>query len=395
MRSLVKRYRLLGEIGRGAFTSVFQAVHIDTGCRVAVKLIRKTSDLDMSKLRREVDALSQTDHPNILTMYEVEEDDDCLILVCDFIERGSLKEKVEIQGHLDEKRAKQWFVSLVNVVSYLHTEAHIVHRDLKADNILIDDSDNIKLADFGLCNFFSEKQPLLKTNCGTPTHVSPEVIRGQPYGPQTDIWSMGVILYYMLTGLLPFVDTSIMGCMRKVLETEPSYPRSISPMAKDLISRLLRKDPKDRLTLAEIKTHPWLADVYAAPTGYRKIDDCIAAVVKLSMEKSPLTEAQIRDGFKNGVFDASMATPRILLQRMRENPNRYRDSPCKALGDTRTPVKNVMYDTGCARMCETLDIRRRVGRDLRRKGNTLFMFNVAQRRGIPQAASVPRELFQV
>ena len=392
MKSIMERYRCAGDIGRGAFSRVLQAMHKDTAGMAAIKIVTKSPEVDLNRLRREVDAFRKMRHPNIVSMFEVQEDDDHLVIVLDFVERGSLKERIDVMGRIEEGRARRWFSQLVRILDYLHNDVHIVHRDLKSDNILIDDTENIKLADFGLCNFVSPQEGLLKTNCGTPTHVSPEVIKGQPYGPQTDLWSLGVILYNMLTGTLPFLETSILGVMRKVVETEPAYPETIPPLAKDLIKRLLVKDPGQRLTLAEVKSHPWISEVMEMPTDEKVFEKCLPDVIKMSVPLCPLTGEQIAAGFENHVFDETMATPRILLQRLSENYNRFNE-PSRNIGWT--PTHNVPYSKGRIRLSETLDFRRRTAKDTRRKGNTVFMLHVSQRRGIPQASSVPKELFQL
>ena len=154
------------------------------------------------------------------------------------------------------------FFQLVLSLEYLHKVKKIVHRDLKAENILLDRNNNIRVVDFGLSKAFEEGKPYLETQCGSPAYVSPEIIKEQPYTSASDIWSAGVLLYAMVLGSLPFnSDHDNLGdLLRKILEENVELPESLSRDLRDLLKKMLIKDPRKRIRLEEVKDHAWLQE---------------------------------------------------------------------------------------------------------------------------------------
>jgi serine/threonine protein kinase len=162
-------------------------------------------------------------------------------------------------GRLSSEKAQKIFTQLVGAVSYVHNLS-CVHRDLKLENILLDKNENVKLCDFGFTREYENKTAHLQTFCGTVCYSAPEMLRGEKYaGEKVDVWSLGIILYALVTGELPFDDDDEMVTKHKILSSEPKYPETMSPEAKSLIVQLLSKRPIHRPSLADILTNPFLA----------------------------------------------------------------------------------------------------------------------------------------
>jgi serine/threonine protein kinase len=196
------------------------------------------------------------DHPFIAKLFEVIESDGYTFLVQEFAERGSLLDLVNKGGRLCEVQARRYFSQLICALEYLHSERMVAHRDLKAENVLLDRNLNLRLIDFGLSNTFCLDSEF-STACGSPGYAAPEMIRGKPYTKAADIWSAGVLLYAMVVGKLPFEDEAVSRVLQKIIFTEPSYPAYLSPQLVDLLRKILIKVPANRLTLDRIMTHPW------------------------------------------------------------------------------------------------------------------------------------------
>ena len=159
---------------------------------------------------------------------------------------------------MSEGEARRIFQQIIFGVEYLHTH-QVSHRDLKPENILLDEDNNVKLADFGLSNIMKDGI-FLYSSCGSPNYAAPELISGKYYnGASIDIWSCGVILYTLLTGMLPFNEKQTAKLYQKIRECKFNIPESVPDSAKDLINRMLQKDPLDRISIAEIKQHRWFS----------------------------------------------------------------------------------------------------------------------------------------
>jgi 5'-AMP-activated protein kinase catalytic alpha subunit len=157
---------------------------------------------------------------------------------------------------LSEDEARRFFQQIVSGIDYCHAHM-VVHRDLKPENLLLDSDNNVKLADFGLSNMMRDGH-FLSTSCGSPNYAAPEVISGNLYaGPEVDVWSCGVILYALLCGSLPFDDDNIANLFRKIKSGAYVLPSHLSDGARDLIPRMLIVDPMKRMTIAQIRRHPW------------------------------------------------------------------------------------------------------------------------------------------
>ena len=261
--SRVGQYMFHEVLGVGAFAAVFKAEHIDTACRVAVKVVpkRKFSGLEeFSRLQREVRLMRVVDHPFIAACYDILDDMKNFYLVMELAENGSLFDLIRNCGGLHENVAKRIFFQLVLALEYLHKMKKIVHRDLKAENILLDRNNNIRVVDFGLSKTFGDKAPFLLTQCGSPAYVSPEIISDQPYTSAADIWSAGVLLYAMILGSLPFNSDNVSALLQKILNDDVVLPESLSRDARDLLSRMLVKDPRKRISLDDVKMHPWFRE---------------------------------------------------------------------------------------------------------------------------------------
>jgi calcium/calmodulin-dependent protein kinase-4 len=187
-----------------------------------------------------------------------------MCLVLDLLEGGELFDRIIEKGHFRESDAANCFAQMVLALKYLH-DKQIVHRDLKPENLLFATKANdsaIKLIDFGLAG--SIKDGLLKTPCGTPNYVAPEILRRQKYGVQADMWSIGVILYIILCGFPPFYDENddLGRLYRKIKRADYDMPSpywdNITPDAKDLVKKLLQPDPKKRLSAGDTLQHGWL-----------------------------------------------------------------------------------------------------------------------------------------
>ncbi|KUF90846.1 Katanin p80 WD40 repeat-containing subunit B1 [Phytophthora nicotianae] len=252
-------YRLGKTLGIGSFGKVKLAEHDITGHKVAIKILNrnKIRSLDMSeKVRREITLLRKMRHPHIIRLYEVIDTPTDIFMVLEYIAGGELFDYIVSKGRLAPEEARHFFHQIISGVEYCHFH-RIVHRDLKPENLLLDADNNIKIADFGLSNSM-EDGDFLRTSCGSPNYAAPEVISGSLYaGPEVDVWSCGVILYALLCGSLPFDDESIPNLFKKIRGGMYSLPSHLSEMARDLIPRMLVVDPMKRITIPEIRQHPW------------------------------------------------------------------------------------------------------------------------------------------
>ncbi|XP_016826657.1 serine/threonine-protein kinase SIK2 isoform X5 [Cricetulus griseus] len=227
--------------------------------QVAIKIIDK-SQLDavnLEKIYREVQIMKMLDHPHIIKLYQVMETKSMLYLVTEYAKNGEIFDYLANHGRLNESEARRKFWQILSAVDYCHGRK-IVHRDLKAENLLLDNNMNIKIADFGFGNFFKTGE-LLATWCGSPPYAAPEVFEGQQYeGPQLDIWSMGVVLYVLVCGALPFDGPTLPILRQRVLEGRFRIPYFMSEDCEHLIRRMLVLDPSKRLSIAQIKEHKWM-----------------------------------------------------------------------------------------------------------------------------------------
>jgi 5'-AMP-activated protein kinase catalytic alpha subunit len=235
------------------------ATHAVTGHKVAVKILNKAKikQLGMEeKVQREINILHLCTHPHIIRLYEVIDTPTDIFLVNEYVSGGELFDYIVSKGRLSADEARNFFHQIISGVEYCHFQK-IVHRDLKPENLLLDDTQNIKLADFGLSNIMRDGE-FLRTSCGSPNYAAPEVISGHLYaGPEVDVWSCGVILYALLCGSLPFDDESIPNLFKKIKSGMYSLPTHLSQLAKNLIPRMLEVDPMKRITIPEIRMHPW------------------------------------------------------------------------------------------------------------------------------------------
>uniref|UniRef100_A0A8C8AG26 non-specific serine/threonine protein kinase n=1 Tax=Otus sunia TaxID=257818 RepID=A0A8C8AG26_9STRI len=252
-------YDIEGTLGKGNFAVVKLARHRITRSEVAIKIIDK-SQLDavnLEKIYREVQIMKMLDHPHIIKLYQVMETKSMLYLVTEFAKNGEIFDYLASHGRLSESEARRKFWQILSAVEYCHGRK-IVHRDLKAENLLLDSNMNIKIADFGFGNFYKSGEPLT-TWCGSPPYAAPEVFEGQQYeGPQLDIWSMGVVLYVLVCGALPFDGPTLPILRQRVLEGRFRIPYFMSEECEHLIRRMLVLDPSKRLTIAQIKEHKWM-----------------------------------------------------------------------------------------------------------------------------------------
>lgn len=255
----IGQYILGKNLGIGAFGKVKLATHAITKHKVAVKILNKAKikQLGMEeKVQREINILHLCTHPHIIRLYEVIDTPTDIFLVNEYVSGGELFDYIVSKGRLSADEARNFFHQIISGVEYCHFQK-IVHRDLKPENLLLDSNLNIKIADFGLSNLMRDGD-FLRTSCGSPNYAAPEVISGHLYaGPEVDVWSCGVILYALLCGSLPFDDESIPNLFKKIKSGMYSLPSHLSQLARNLIPRMLEVDAMKRITIPEIRLHPW------------------------------------------------------------------------------------------------------------------------------------------
>lgn len=267
---LSKRFTVIRKLGRGTYGKVQLAINKQTGQEVAIKTIKKSkidNEEDMQRVRREIQIMRSIEHPHIIHIYEEFENKDKIVLIMQYAPGGELYEYVSQSKCLDNLEARRLFRQIATAIYYCH-QNKICHRDLKLENILLDEKNNAKLADFGLSNVF-DKQSQLKTFCGSPLYASPEIVQGSPYkGPEVDCWSLGVLLYTLVYGAMPFDGSNFKRLVKQISDASYFEPSERSP-ASPLIRHLLCADPKKRATIIDICSDPWVNGLIGSPLSPR------------------------------------------------------------------------------------------------------------------------------
>ncbi|EPE04180.1 serine threonine protein kinase [Ophiostoma piceae UAMH 11346] len=253
----VGNYNLGRLIGKGSFGKVYLATHkLINGSKVVLKSAKK----DDSNLAREIHHHRQFVHPHIARLYEVIVTESLVWLVLEYCQGDELYNYLLKHGKLPVDKVQRIFAQLAGAVSYVHMQS-CVHRDLKLENILLDKHENVKLVDFGFTREYEGKSNYLQTFCGTICYSAPEMLKGEKYaGEKVDVWSLGVILYALLCGELPFDDDDDDVTRRNILTSDPKYPDHIPEDAQSLIKSMLSKRPLLRPTLPDILNHPFLSE---------------------------------------------------------------------------------------------------------------------------------------
>ena len=257
----IGNYMVKYTLGQGTFGKVKLGVYLPNDEKVAIKILEKNRIVekdDEIRVKREFDMLSQFNHPNVILVAEIFESEDSFYSVMEFCEGGELFNYIVKKSRLSEDESAYFFFQLINGLEYIHSLG-IVHRDLKPENLLLTSDHILKIIDFGLSNYFKENQEtLLSTPCGSPCYASPEMVAGKRYnGFKIDIWSCGIILYAMLCGYLPFEDPDNEVLFKKILECKLEFPDYVKGLSIDLINKILVTDPEKRITIPEIKKHPF------------------------------------------------------------------------------------------------------------------------------------------
>ncbi|KAG0439538.1 putative serine/threonine-protein kinase KIN1 like protein [Dictyocoela muelleri] len=260
-RRVVGPYKLAKNLGSGSSCKVHLGLGYD-GEKVAIKIISRSSnnsDTDKKKEQRiykEVVMSTLLNHPNIVKLRGFYYNELYFFLVFEYVEGKLLLDKIIEDGPMDEVTARMFFRQLISAIEYMHSN-FVVHRDLKIENVIIDKYGNIKIIDFGLSNFY-DTQHFLTTFCGSLYFAAPELLNGNAYvGPEIDIWSLGIILYVLLCGTIPFEDKNVQNLHAKIKKAEFKPTKYISPDALDLLNGMINSDPLKRLTINDILLHKW------------------------------------------------------------------------------------------------------------------------------------------
>ncbi|XP_028298516.1 serine/threonine-protein kinase BRSK2-like isoform X10 [Gouania willdenowi] len=251
-------YRLEKTLGKGQTGLVKLGVHCVTCQKVAVKIVNreKLSESVLMKVEREIAILKLIEHPHVLKLHDVYENKKYLYLVLEHVSGGELFDYLVKKGRLTPKEARKFFRQIISALDFCHSHS-ICHRDLKPENLLLDEKNNIRIADFGMASL-QVGDSLLETSCGSPHYACPEVIRGEKYdGRKADAWSCGVILFALLVGALPFDDDNLRNLLEKVKLGVFHMPHFIPPDCQNLLKGMIEVDAGKRLTLEQIQKHTW------------------------------------------------------------------------------------------------------------------------------------------
>lgn len=279
---LMQKYDFGRLLGKGNFAKVYYGRDLATGQSVAIKVIDKEKILKVGLIdqtKREISAMGLVKHPNIVRLYEVMATKTKVYFVMEYAKGGELFNRL-LKGKLKPDKARSYFQQLMCAVEFCHNRG-VYHRDLKLENLLLDENDVLKVADFGLSAFSECKKQdgLLHTTCGTPAYVAPEVISRNGYdGAKSDIWSCGVILFVLLSGHLPFQDANLINMYRKIGKGQYKCPFWFPSEVQRLLSRMLDPNPSKRISIAKIKENPW----------FRKGWECRAIESNMGQKEVPV-----------------------------------------------------------------------------------------------------------
>ncbi|XP_028967419.1 serine/threonine-protein kinase SIK3 [Galendromus occidentalis] len=336
-RSLVRvgYYEIGKTIGKGNFAVVRLGTHIVTQTKVAIKIIDKgqLDEENLQKIFREIQIMKLLRHPHIIKLYQVMESKQMIYLVTEFAQNGEIFDHLVDKGHMQESVARQKFRQIVSAVKYCH-DNNIVHRDLKAENLLLDQDMNIKIADFGFSNFYTPGAPL-GTWCGSPPYAAPELFEGRAYdGPKADIWSLGVVLYVLVCGALPFDGSTLQILRSRVLSAKFRIPYFLSTACEDLIRHMLVIDPERRYTTEEIFQHHWMHEKVSTPsspclqsqnsassdTGSASSDEENELIIEHMLQIPNSTRDDIITSVRENRFDNYAAIFHLLKEKLRSEP---------------------------------------------------------------------------
>ncbi|OHT12528.1 AGC family protein kinase [Tritrichomonas foetus] len=302
-----REFCLIKQLGKGSFSEVWLAQHVAFGKAVSVKIIRK-NDVNKSdailRMQREIEIHLKAQHRFISSLFWITEDLHHIFLIMEYIPNGTLMDRVKDNqikkdnnvsnhtdtsnhdgnnfvnspvishkhgnGKLSELEALHYFAQILKAVNYLHNVLNVVHRDLKLENVLIDQYNNVRLIDFGFSAFESSQQAMNET-CGSPRYAAPEIYLEQPCTKAIDMWALGVILYFLVTGTYPFDAKCTDDLAEKVIESTPTYSVSMSSHLRSLLQKLLTKDPKKRITVEQALNHPWILNKYASEKNNNEV----------------------------------------------------------------------------------------------------------------------------
>uniref|UniRef100_A0A0A9XVD0 non-specific serine/threonine protein kinase n=1 Tax=Lygus hesperus TaxID=30085 RepID=A0A0A9XVD0_LYGHE len=354
-------YKVERKIGEGGFAKVRLASHLLTGEKVAIKIMEKaTLGRDLSRVLSEVEALKNLTHQHITQVYEVIETDEVIYIVMEYCSGGELFDYIVNNKRLCESEARGFFRQILSAVAFLHNRGY-AHRDLKPENILLDSDHNLKLIDFGLCaKPTGGISVCLKTACGSLNYAAPELLLGVRYvGSQADVWSLGVLLYALLCGALPFDDSGgkIGELPQKIIHGHYEEPEHLSELSRDILRGMLQKNPRQRLTTEQLLNHKWVTLECYDPVCYLPIyehherDDHILQILA---DYNNLTIQAAWQRLSSWVYDHFTATYLLLLHKKRKGlpfnlnisftPVKVRAKmiqrrpPLKAQGNIRAPV---------------------------------------------------------
>uniref|UniRef100_A0A0N4W9X8 Serine/threonine-protein kinase kin-29 n=1 Tax=Haemonchus placei TaxID=6290 RepID=A0A0N4W9X8_HAEPC len=321
-------YQVGRAIGRGNFATVRLARHEIAKTKVALKIVDRTAldEENLIRLEREMQILTRVNHPHIVKLYEIMRTESFIYIVTQYCSGGELFEILIERGRTAEDEARRWFGQIASAVAYLHHKG-IVHRDLKAENILLDKNSNIKIIDFGFSNTQAPSQ-LLRTWCGSPPYAAPELLLGKEYdGLKADIWSLGVILYILVTGGFPFPGDNVENLKRAVLSCQMKIPYWVSVECADLIKKMLVFNPFKRCGINAVMQHrsthlmvknSMLASAASMPE--RRSLKLNPTILLFMQQYGRWTEEQIVDEVLKQNFESSIfATYELLCDKVGKN----------------------------------------------------------------------------
>uniref|UniRef100_A0AAZ3NWD5 Maternal embryonic leucine zipper kinase n=1 Tax=Oncorhynchus tshawytscha TaxID=74940 RepID=A0AAZ3NWD5_ONCTS len=329
---LLKYYEVYETIGSGGFAKVKLGRHILTGEKVAIKIMEKKElGEDLPRVKVEIEAMKSLSHQHVCRLYHVIETDTRIYMILEYCPGGELFDYIIAKDRLSEEETRVFFRQIVSALAYVHSQGY-AHRDLKPENLLIDEDHNLKLIDFGLCA--KPKVTTLSWGLGYElmtccAYAAPELIQGKAYiGSEADVWSMGVLLFALLCGYLPFDDDNCMVLYRKITRGSYNNPHWLSPGSILLLNQMMQVDPKHRVTIRQLLDHPWTMSGYGTPVEWHSkqplgyIDEDCITEMSVSLKISRQSTLQLVNEWK---YDQTTATYLLLLsKKQRGKPVRIR-----------------------------------------------------------------------